>query len=66
MRFWCFLLENILEPLTCAQILKRQYTIVQPGWQSSNRRQNIRLRAHVKRANLYVIILAFMVNFSLS
>ena len=56
MQFGRFLLENILEPLTCAQILKRQYTIVQPGWQSSNRRQNIRLRADVRPANLCVKI----------
>ena len=56
MQFGRFLLENILEPLTCAQILKRQYTIVQPGWQWSNRRQNVRLQVAVKRANLHVII----------
>ena len=50
-------LENIPERLTCAQIsLKRQYTILQPGWRPSNQRQNFRLRANVERANLYVII----------
>ena len=31
--------------------MSRPYTIVQPGWQPSNRRQNFRLPADVKRAN---------------
>ena len=38
-------------PLKCAHIVRRQYTVVQSGWQPSNQRQNFRLPANVKRAN---------------
>ena len=41
--------------------LRQQYTVVQPGWQPSNRRQNFRLPADVKRANR-VELLKLLVN----
>ena len=53
MRLWQFFVRKYsrTSPLKCAHILRRQYTVVQPGWQPSNRRQNFRLPADVKRAN---------------
>ena len=53
MQLWQFFVRKYsrTSPLECAHILRRQYTVVQLGWQPSNRRQNFRLPADVKRAN---------------
>ena len=53
MQLWQFFVRKYsrTSPLKCAHILRRQYTVVQPGCQPSNRGQNFRLPADVKRAN---------------